>query len=116
MDAVVEMVAAENFDNDCRAVKKYGCIVVLGAGTGKPLAGSVNYPPFYSKDIDVRGMSLFNSDPVFPEMTRQLDLLLDEGKVRAVVGARIPLAEAARAHEELMTGSVFGKIVLTVDG
>lgn len=115
VDAVIEMVAAENFDDDCRAVKKYGCIVVLGAGTGKSFVGSVNYPPFYSKDIDVRGMSLFNTDPVFPEMVRQLDLLLAEGRVRAVVGASMPLAEAPRAHEELMTGRVFGKIVLTVD-
>lgn len=116
VDAVIEMVAAENFDADCRAVKKYGCVVVLGAGTGKNPVGAVNYPPFYSKDIDVRGMSLFNSDPVFPEMIRQLDLLLAEGGVRAAVGETMPLAEAARAHETLMTGKVFGKIVLTMDG
>lgn len=116
VDAVVEMVATENFDDDCRAVKKYGCIVVLGAGTGKNPVGSVNYPPFYSRDIDVRGMSLFNSDPVFPEMVRQIDLLLGDGRVRAVVGKKMPLAEAARAHETLMTGEVFGKIVLTVEG
>ncbi len=115
VDAVVEMVATDNFDKDCRAVKKYGCIVVLGAGTGKNPVGSVNYPPFYSKDIDVRGMSLFNSDPVFPYMARQLDLLLAEGRVRAAVGETMPLAEAARAHEALMTGEVFGKIVLSVD-
>lgn len=116
VDAVIEMVATENFDADCRAVKKYGCVVVLGAGTGKNPVGAVNYPPFYSKDIDVRGLSLFNSDPVFPEMIRQLDLLLAEGGVRAAVGETMPLAEAARAHETLMTGGVFGKIVLTMDG
>lgn len=116
VDAVVEMVATENFDGDCRAVKKYGCVVVLGAGTGKNPVGSVNYPPFYSRDIDIRGMSLFNSDPVFPDMARQVDLLLAEGKVRALVGETMPLAEAARAHETLMTGEVFGKIVLTVEG
>ncbi len=114
VDSVIEMVAAENFDADCRAVKKYGCIVVLGAGTGKNPVGSVNYPPFYSKDIDVRGLSLFNSDPVFPAMVRHLGLLLSEGKVRASVGETMPLAEAPRAHETLMTGRVFGKIVLTV--
>ena len=116
VDSVVEMVAVENFDGDCRAVKKYGRIVVLGAGTGKNPVGSVNYPPFYSKDIDVRGMSLFNSDPVFPEMVRQLDLMLADGRVRASVGETMPLAEAARSHDVLMTGKVFGKIVLTMGG
>lgn len=116
VDSVIEMVAAENFDADCRAVKKYGTIVVLGAGTGKNPVGSVNYPPFYSKDIDVRGLSLFNSDPVFPEMIRQLGLMLADGRVRASVGETMPLADAPRAHDVLMTGKVFGKIVLTTGG
>ena len=116
VDSVIEMVAVENFGDDCRAVKKYGCIVVLGAGTGKNPVGSVNYPPFYSKDIDVRGLSLFNSDPVFPEMIRQLGLMLADGRVRASVGETIPLAEAPRAHDLLMTGKIFGKIVLTMGG
>ena len=61
-------------------------------------------------------MSLFNSDPVFPEMVRQLDLMLADGRVRASVGETMPLAEAARAHDVLMTGKVFGKIVLTMGG
>ena len=116
VDSVIEMVAVENFGDDCRAVKKYGCIVVLGAGTGKNPVGSVNYPPFYSKDIDVRGLSLFNSDPVFPEMIRQLNLMLTDGRVRASVGETMPLAEAPRAHDLLMTGKIFGKIVLTMGG
>lgn len=115
VDAVIEMVSAENFDKSCQALKKYGTMVLLGAGTGKSPTGSVNYPPFYSKDIDVRGMSLFNSDPVFPDMIRQVDMLLREGKVRPLVSEKIPLAEAARAHELLMTGKVPGKIVLTVE-
>ncbi|MYA97205.1 MAG: NADPH:quinone reductase [Nitrospinae bacterium] len=116
VDSVIEMVAVENFGDDCRAVKKYGCIVVLGAGTGKNPVGSVNYPPFYSKDIDVRGLSLFNSDPVFPEMVRQLNPMLADGRVRASVGETMPLVEAPRAHDLLMTGKIFGKIVLTMGG
>lgn len=114
VDAVIEMVSSENFDGSCRALKKHGTMVLLGAGTGKSMTGSVTYPPFYSKDIDVRGMSLFNTDAVFPDMIRQVDYLLAEGKVRALVGEEIPMAEAARAHEVLMTGKVAGKIVLKV--
>ena len=114
VDAAIEMVSSENFDKTCQALKKYGTMVLLGAGTGKNPTGSVNYPPFYSKDIDVRGMSLFNSDPVFPDMVRQLDLLLREGKVRPIVSERVPVAEAPRAHDLLMSGKVPGKIILTV--
>jgi len=114
VDAVIEMVSAENFDGSCRALKRGGTMVLLGAGTGKSMVGSVTYPPFYSKDIDVRGMSLFNAGPVFPDMIRQVNHLLEQGKVRAIVGEEIPIAEAARAHEVLMTGKVAGKIILKV--
>ena len=114
VDAVVEMVAAENFDKDCQALKKFGTLVVLGSGTGKNPVGSVNYPPFYSKDIDVRGMSLFNADDVFPAVARQVNRLLKAGQVKAHVGEKLPLGEAPRAHELLMSGKFLGKIVLEV--
>ena len=99
MDSVIEMVVVENFDADCRAVKKYGTIVVLGAGTGKNPVGSVKLSAVLFKDIDVRGLSLFNSDPVFPEMIRQLNLMLADGRVRASVGETMPLADAPRSHD-----------------
>ncbi len=38
--------------------------------------------------------------------------LLAEGKIKPVVGERIPLAEAARAHKLMEEASVIGKIVL----
>lgn len=113
VDLVLEMVATDNFDKDCQALRPFGRLVLLGAGTGKNTAGSVTYPPFYSKNIDVLGFSLFNADAVFPAMLRECGALLERGAVRATVGETVPLAEAARSHNQLMTGSVFGKIVLT---
>lgn len=41
--------------------------------------------------------------------------LVDEGRIRPHVAASFPLAEAARAHELVGSGSVQGKVVLTVD-
>ncbi|MFD7903693.1 NADP-dependent oxidoreductase [Kitasatospora sp. NPDC059747] len=41
--------------------------------------------------------------------------LVDEGLVRPHVSATFPLAEAGRAHELVASGSVQGKVVLTVD-
>ncbi len=38
--------------------------------------------------------------------------LLAEGKIKPVVGERIPLVEAARAHELMEKAAVSGKIVL----
>jgi NADPH:quinone reductase-like Zn-dependent oxidoreductase len=44
-------------------------------------------------------------------LTELLDLLA-EGKIKPVVAERIPLAEAARAHERLERGRYAGKVVL----
>ena len=38
--------------------------------------------------------------------------LLAEGKIKPVIGERIPLIEAARAHELMEKAAVSGKIVL----
>ena len=62
--------------------------------------------------------------PLFPDLGKDnawyretlaelLDLLAG-GKIRPVVAERIPLAEAARAHELLERGGYAGKVVLTV--
>ena len=39
--------------------------------------------------------------------------LLEQGKIKPIVGAKMPLNQAAEAHEILSGGSVKGKIVLT---
>jgi len=38
--------------------------------------------------------------------------MVADGRVRPVVHDRVPLAEAARAHEALESGEVFGKLLL----
>jgi NADPH2:quinone reductase len=37
---------------------------------------------------------------------------LEAGTLRPVVGRELPLAEAARAHEEVLKSGAYGKIVL----
>ena len=46
------------------------------------------------------------------ETLPKLFALLAEGQLRPLVAERIPLAEAARAHETLERGGVAGKLVL----
>jgi NADPH2:quinone reductase len=49
------------------------------------------------------------------ETLRQAAALLDAGKLRIEVGATLPLARAAEAHQLLATGQTPGKIVLVLD-
>jgi len=55
----------------------------------------------------------YDADPVRRKrLTRQVIDLLAAGKINPRVGARLPMTEAAKAHELLESGSVLGKIVL----
>jgi NADPH2:quinone reductase len=44
--------------------------------------------------------------------TNELIRLLSEGKIKPAIHERLPLAQAARAHELLEGGKVLGKILL----
>lgn len=48
------------------------------------------------------------------DMTTLFDLLAKR-KIRPIIADRIPLEDAARAHELLGQGSVEGRIILTCD-
>jgi NADPH:quinone reductase len=55
----------------------------------------------------------YDADPVRRRrLTREVIALLAAGKIKPRVGARLPLADAAKAHQLLESGSVLGKIVL----
>jgi NADPH:quinone reductase-like Zn-dependent oxidoreductase len=40
--------------------------------------------------------------------------MIADGRFRPVIGARIPIQQAAEAHRLLSSGQVTGKIVLTI--
>jgi NADPH2:quinone reductase len=46
------------------------------------------------------------------EATEELLRLLAAGRIKPLISVRLPLAEAARAHEMIENGQVLGKLVL----
>jgi NADPH2:quinone reductase len=40
--------------------------------------------------------------------------MVADGRVKPFIGARLPIQRAAEAHQQLVAGTVHGKIVLTV--
>jgi NADPH:quinone reductase-like Zn-dependent oxidoreductase len=41
--------------------------------------------------------------------------MIGDGRVRPVIGARLPVQQAGDAHQRLVAGTVTGKIVLTLE-
>jgi NADPH2:quinone reductase len=110
VDVIVELLANKNLAKDLTVLAKKGRVAVIGnRGTIE-----INPRDAMAREADIRGVTLMASTPDESWLTyAALDAGLENGTLKPVVGERIPLAEAARAHETVMKHSgALGKIVL----
>ncbi|HEX8116557.1 MAG TPA: NADPH:quinone reductase [Pyrinomonadaceae bacterium] len=108
-DVILEMLANVNLDRDLGVLAKGGRVVVIGS------RGTVEINPRHlmTRDAAVLGLTLFNMTPQeSASIHAALGAGLEAGTLRPVVGREFPLAEAARAHEEVLKPGAYGKIVL----
>jgi NADPH:quinone reductase-like Zn-dependent oxidoreductase len=126
IDAVFDPIGEYGFKRSFDVLRRGGVLVaygfqnaVMGKGGSIPLAfirlqlwnllPNGRSTTFYFID------GLRQKHPVwFREDLTQLFALLAERKINPVIAARMPLAEARRAHEQIERAEVLGKIVLTV--
>jgi NADPH2:quinone reductase len=110
VDVIVELLANKNLAKDLSVLAKKGRVAVIGnRGTIE-----INPRDAMSREADIRGVTLMNtSEQEYRTMHAALVAGLENGTLRPVIGQKIPLAEAARAHAEIMKPSgAHGKIVL----
>ncbi len=110
VDVIVELLANKNLAHDLTVLAKKGRVAVIGS------RGSIEINPrdAMGREADIRGVTLMNtSEPEYREMHAALIAGLENKTLRPVVGQKFPLAEAAKAHAEIMKPSgAHGKIVL----
>jgi NADPH:quinone reductase len=109
VDLIIEMLANVNLGKDLPLLAIKGRVVVVGnRGTVE-----INPRDAMSRDASIHGMALINCTPQeLRSIHAALVAGLANGTLRPVIGQRLPLAEAARAHEELMKPGAYGKVVL----
>jgi len=110
VDAILEMLANVNLDKDLGVLAKFGRVVVVGN------RGRVEIDPrqTMARDADIRGMTLMNvTDTELYGIHRALGAFLEAGILRPIIDYEMPLADAARAHREILEGGSHGKIILT---
>lgn len=110
VNIVHELHASANIETDLRAIARGGRIVVTGQGP-RP---EVNVPigAALSADASLLFMSTSNAGRAgVAEMLREVSKLVDDGRVRPVIGGTFRLEEAVSAHKAL-AGHHQGKIVL----
>ena len=104
---VVDDVGEATWKRTLDAARPEGRVVVCGATTGPN-------PPAALHRIWWKQLSVLGSTMGTPEDFRGVYDLIAAGKVRPVVDAVFPLAEARAAHERLEAGEQLGKIVLSI--
>lgn len=110
VDVIIELLANKNLANDLNVLAKKGRVAVIGnRGTIE-----INPRDAMAREADIRGVTLVNTSELeYREMYAALGAGLENGTLKPVVGTKIPLAEAKRAHEEIMKLSgAHGKMVL----
>jgi NADPH2:quinone reductase len=109
VDLILEMLANVNLGKDLGVLAKAGRVVVIGS------RGTVEIDPrqMMGRNTDIRGMSFMNATPEeLRGIHAALRAGLTNGTLRPIIDQEIPLAEAGRAHQEVMDGGSRGKIVL----
>jgi NADPH2:quinone reductase len=106
---ILEMLANVNLGKDLKMLASRGRVVVIGS-RGEV---TIDARDTMSRNADIRGMSMmYVTDQELDSLHAALVPGLENGSLRPVVGKEIPLAEASRAHEEVLKPGAFGKIVL----
>ena len=109
VDIILEMLANVNLSHDTKLLANNGRIIVIGS------RGEVTINPreLMGRRASIRGFTLWGIT-----VTEEADIHagifagLENGTLRPVVGKELPLADASRAHKEILEPGSAGKIVL----
>ena len=109
VDIVLEMLANVNLAHDLKLLAANGRVIIIG-NRGEI---TINPRDLMSRRASARGFTLWAITPgEEADIHAGLIAGMENGALRPVVGKEIPLAEAARAHKEILEPGAAGKIVL----
>ena len=109
VDVIVEMLANVNLDRDLSMLAIGGRVLVVGN------RGRIEIDPrqTMAKESSIIGVMLWHaSDQELQDIHARMADGFRNGPLAPVVGVELPLAEAARAHEQIFEGGTQGKTVL----
>lgn len=119
-DVILDIMGAAYLDRNLDALAPDGRLVIIGMQGG--VKGDLNIGKLISKRLQVIGTALrgrqvggaHGKSAIVEAVVASVWPMIGEGRVRPIIGARYPVAEAAEAHRALASGEAFGKVLLTV--
>jgi NADPH2:quinone reductase len=116
VDIAFDTVGGQTFFESCRVVKVYGDIVTILEPNGSlKVARDRNLRISLELMLTPALMGLSEARQHQTRILEQCATWIDEGKITIHLGRTFPLDRAADAHRLLESGSVTGKIALSID-
>ncbi|HUH70374.1 MAG TPA: NAD(P)H-quinone oxidoreductase [Mycobacterium sp.] len=119
-DVILDIMGAAYLDRNIDALATDGQLIVIGMQGG--VKGELNLGKLMAKRARVIGTTLRgrpvsgpnSKSEIVQAVTASVWPMIADGRVRPIIGAHMPIQQAADAHQLLVSGKVSGKIVLTV--
>ncbi|WP_406813648.1 NAD(P)H-quinone oxidoreductase [Mycobacterium sp. M23085] len=119
-DVVFDIMGASYLDRNIDALASDGQLVIIGMQGG--VKGELNIGKLLAKRARVIGTTLRgrpvsgpnSKSEIVQAVTAKVWPMIADGRVRPIIGERIPIEQAGEAHHKLAAGEVHGKVVLTV--
>lgn len=119
-DVILDIMGAAYLDRNIDALATDGQLVIIGMQGG--VKAELNIGKLLAKRARVIGTTLRGRPSTGPNskseivraVTASVWPMIADGRVRPIIGARLPIQQAGDAHQRLVSGKVTGKIVLTV--
>jgi NADPH2:quinone reductase len=109
VDVILEMLANVNLAHDLKMLAQHGRVIVIG-NRGEV---TINARDLMARRASVRGYTLCaTTEAETADIHAGLYAGLANGSLTPIVGKKIPLAEAPRAHQEVLASGSVGQIVL----
>ena len=119
VDIVLDMVGGDYLPRNLEALAEDGRHVSIAVQRGA--TAELNIARLMMRRLTLSGSTLRARSVEFKalladEIHREVWPLVEQGEIRPVIDAHLPLAQAAEAHRRMESGELDGKIVLTVKG
>lgn len=119
VDVAFDTVGGQTFFDTVNAVKVYGDLVTLlepNYDLGKlKVARNRNLRLSFELMLTPMLQGLVEAQKHQGEILKQCSKLIDSGKLKIYLNQTFPLKDAAAAHQAIETGSMTGKIALSID-
>jgi NADPH:quinone reductase-like Zn-dependent oxidoreductase len=116
-DVILDIMGAAYLDRNIDALATDGRLVIIGMQGG--VTAELNIAKLVGKRARVIGTTLrarpvAGKSAIVEAVTGSVWPMIADGRVRPIIGAHMPIQQAAQAHQKLVSGEVHGKIVLVV--